>query len=190
MTKRVKDEIKLEGVRLIWRNFAGEARQYNAEGKRNFAIPLDEETAKHMRDLGWNVKSKETEFDGVMETLHHISVNVKMDGKVPPKIFVITKSKNRRNALDEDTVSMLDWAEFDTVDVILRPYNWVVNGNEGVSAYLKTLFAVLHEDDLEKKYAHIPEDDGTLAIEAADGVLDLDDTDYWETDEEQKAIEA
>lgn len=180
---RVDEEIKLENVRLIYRNFAGEERQFNVAGQRNFAIPLDEDLATHLAGIGWNVKKKERVVDGEIETLYHLPVKVKMDGRVPPKVFTITKSKNRRNQLDEDTVGMLDWAEYETVDVILRPFNWDVNGKQGVTAYLKTLFMVLHEDELELKYSHIPEDGDPLALE--DGsVIDLDPDQYWESSNE------
>jgi hypothetical protein len=180
---RVDEEIKLENVRLIYRNFAGEERQFNVAGQRNFAIPLDEDLANHLSAIGWNVKKKERVIDGEIETLYHLPVKVKMDGRVPPKIFTITKSKNRRNQLDEETVGMLDWAEYETVDVILRPFNWDVNGKQGVTAYLKTLFMVLHEDELELKYSHIPEDGDPLALE--DGsVIDLDPDQYWESSNE------
>lgn len=158
--KRVEEEIKLEGVRLIWRNFAGEEKPFNAAGKRNFAIPLEEELAKELAAIGWNVKEKEK--DG--EMLYHLPVTVKF-GKKPPRLFMITKSKNKRTPLDEDTAMLLDVAEFENVDVILRPYNWDVQGKQGVSAYLKTLFATIREDELELKYDHIPIDGAPLEIE-------------------------
>lgn len=196
--KRVNDEIKLEGVRLIWRNFAGEAKQFNDAGKRNFAIPLEADLAGVLYETGWNVKEKEKVNDeGQMERLYHLSVTVKMDGRVPPRIFMISRTANnepRRTPLDEDTVALLDYAEFDSVDVILRPYNWKNSrGEQGVSAYLKTLFATLHQDDLEKKYAHIPIE-GALELEAGDDADTLSDTgwvnddseDPWATNEERE----
>lgn len=179
--KRVENEIKLEDVRLIWRNFAGEERTFNAAGKRNFAIPLAEPLAQELRELGWAVKEKEREG----EMLYHLPVTVKF-GKKPPRIFMITKSKNKRTPLDEDTVMLLDYAEFDLVDVIIRPYNWDVQGKQGTTAYLKTLFATIHEDDLEKKYAHVPIEGEPLEIES---FIDVEGGD-WVDDEEQLSIEA
>lgn len=168
--KRVNDEIMLEDVRMIWRNFAGEEKQYNAKGKRNFAIPLEDELAHQLLELGWNVKSKTRVNDeGAEETLHHLPVTVKMDGRVPPRLFMVTKSRNSRVLLDEETVQLLDYAEFDKVDVKLRPFNWDVQGKQGVSAYIKNGFFTLREDELELKYADVAIEDGSagrLAIEA------------------------
>lgn len=186
MAKRVKDDLRLEDVRLIFRNFAGEETPYNAKGKRNFAIALEEELALELEELGWKVKGKTKEIDGVEQTLYHLPVTVKMDGKVPPRIFMITKSKNRRTALDEDTVGLLDYAQFDMVDAVIRPFNWDVQGQQGVAAYLKLMFATIHEDDLELKYAHIPLDDDTpLELE---NIIDVEAE--WVDDNDPKAIEA
>ena len=38
-------------------------------------------------------------------------------------------------------------------DVIIRPYNWEVNGKRGVAAYLVSLFAHVQVDELEEKYS-------------------------------------
>jgi hypothetical protein len=179
--KRVEKEIKLEDVRLIWRNFAGEERPFNAKGKRNFAIPLDEPLALELAEIGWAVKAKPQD-DG--STLYHLPVTVKMDGRMPPRIFMITKSLNKRTPLDEDTVMLLDYAEFDLVDVILRPFNWDVSGKQGVAAYLKTMFAFIHEDDLEKKYSHIPVDGSPLEIE---NVIDVEAE--WVDDDEPLGLD-
>jgi hypothetical protein len=54
-------------------------------------------------------------------------------------------------------VSILDWADFAKVDLIMSPYKYDVNGNQGVSAYLKTIFVTIREDELEQRYADVPE---------------------------------
>lgn len=185
--KRVTEEIKLEGIRMMWRNFRGEKKQFNEAGKRNFAIPLDEELALELSAIGWNVRMKEKENDeGRLEKLYHLSVNVKMNGKNPPRIFMITMNLDgepRRTQLDEDTVGLLDFAEFDNVDVIIRPYNYDFNGKKGVAHYLKTLFATLHVDDLEKKYGHIPIESGTLELEAGEDGDIIDVEGEWVEDD-------
>lgn len=194
--KRVTEELKLEGCRLMWRNFAGEKRLYNENGKRQFAIPLEEPLALTLREIGWNVrdnskKVEEAKLQGnELELLYHLDVTVKMDSKNPPRIFLISKrwdeveqmEKPSRTLLDEDTVGLLDVARFANVDLILRPYNWEMSGKKGVSAYLKTLFAELEQDELEQKYAHIPIDNEQLAIEAPDDILDGEVLAEWEDD--------
>lgn len=173
--KRVTEDLKLENIRPMWRNFAGEKRLYNESGKRIFSIPLDEPLALELREIGWNIRdnSKKVKEDPNKELLYHLDVTVKMDGKRPPRIFMITKSQNRRTQLDEDTLVLLDYAEFDLVDVIIRPFNWDVQGKQGVAAYLKTGFFTIHEDDLEKKYSHVPIDNAAAPLEI-ENVIDVE----------------
>jgi hypothetical protein len=62
-----------------------------------------------------------------------------------------------RTSLGEEEINLLDWAEIKTADVIFRPYNWEVSGKTGVKAYLVSLFVTIKEDELELKYADIPD---------------------------------
>jgi hypothetical protein len=84
-------------------------------------------------------------------------------GKNPPRIVLIT-SRGKTN-LDESMVSLLDWADIENVDMIVRPYNWDVNGKTGIKAYVKSLYVTIREDELELKYLDVP-DSGQSAIMA------------------------
>lgn len=188
--KRVDDPISLRDVRMIKRNFAGEERlPYNTAGKRNFVIPLDPELALQLREIGWKVwdNSNQVATGNAEELAYFLTVTVKF-GKIPPRLFLITKSKNRRTPLDEDTVMLLDVAEFDKVDVIIRPFNWDVSGKQGVSAYLKTGYFILHEDELDLEYAHIPLDGEPLEIEnIIDAHSELDTG--WVEDQDMETLD-
>lgn len=185
--KRVENELKIEGARLIFRNFGGEKKLYNEEGERNFAIALDEETALSLKEIGWAVVTRERTDDlGRTENLYHLPVKVNMKGRIPPKFWVIIKSKNIRTPLDEDMLTMLDYAEFDIVDVLIRPYNWgPIQGKFGTAAYIKIGFFVLHEDDLELKYADIPIEE-TLAIESGVEDAEIVSESEWAVDPEDE----
>lgn len=143
--------VMMEGVRIIFRNFSGKEGQYNREGDRNFAVLLDDKTAEAMAADGWNVKwlkPREEDEDEVPQAYLQVSVNFK--GR-PPRIVIIT-SRGRTN-LDEGSVEMLDWADIQNVDLIVRPYEWSVNDKTGIKAYLQSIYATIEEDELEKKYA-------------------------------------
>jgi hypothetical protein len=145
--------VLMEGVRIIFRNFAGKEGQYNREGDRNFAVLLDEKVAAAMAEDNWNVKwlrpRSEEEDDGPQAYLP-ISVNFK--GR-PPRIVLIT-SRGRTN-LDEGQVETLDWVDILNVDLIVRPYEWTVNGKSGVKAYLQSIYVTIEEDPLEIKYSDL-----------------------------------
>jgi len=144
----------MEGVRIIFRNFAGKEGQYNREGDRNFAVLLDDKTAAEMDADGWNVKwlrpREEDEEDATQQAYLPVSVNFK--GR-PPRVVLIT-SRGRTN-IDEDQIEMLDWADIINVDLIVSPYAWTVNDKSGIKAYLQSLYVTIQEDPLELKYSEL-----------------------------------
>lgn len=147
-------QIVMEGVRIIFRNFEGKEGQYNRLGDRNFAVLLDNETAEELTKDGWNVKwlKAKEEYNEPEQAYLQISVNFK--GR-PPRVVMI--NSRGRTDLDEDTVDTLDWIDIANVDLIVRPYEWSVNGKSGIKAYLKSLFVTVDEDELEIKYSNVPD---------------------------------
>ena len=116
--------VLMEGVRIIFRNFAGKEGQYNREGDRNFAVLLDDTVANAMAEDEWNIKwlrPRSEEEGDTPQAYLPISVNFK--GR-PPRIVLIT-SRGRTN-LDESQVETLDWVDILNVDLIVRPYAWTV----------------------------------------------------------------
>jgi hypothetical protein len=162
----VNSNITIENARIGFRNFTGKESQFNRAGSRNFCIFLEPELAKTLASDGWNVKYLEPR-DPDEDRQAYLPVEVKYL-RYPPKITLITAGTGRQ-FLDEDTVNILDWAEFESVDLIVRPYNWELNGKKGVKAYLKTMYVTIVEDELAKKYRDVP-------ISGTAG----DDSDTWE----------
>jgi hypothetical protein len=143
--------VTMEGVRIIFRNFSGKEGQYNREGDRNFAVLLDEKTAKAMEKDGFNVKVLQPREEGD-EPQPYLPVAVNFKGR-PPRVVMIT-SRGRTN-LDEESVGALDYADIINVDLIVRPYEWAVSGKSGVKAYLQSIYVTIQEDALELKYADL-----------------------------------
>lgn len=172
-TNRV-NPIVMQDCRLLFRNFSGEAGRFNAPGDRNFNVVLDSAQAEAMIADGWNVKYLQPREEGE-NPVPRLQVSVHF-GKNPPRIVLIT-SKGK-TALDETMVNILDWAEFDNIDLIVRPYPWEVNGRTGIKAYLKSLYATLHEDELELKYADVPDyplpDSARNVIQATSEILAIE----------------
>jgi hypothetical protein len=150
--------ITLEDARIVFRNFSGKEGQYNREGDRNFSVVLDDEMADDLEKDGWNVKRKPPREEGD-ENFNHLSVTVSFKGR-PPRLVLISYGGGetpRRTTLDEETCDILDWADMKTVDMIIRPYEWAVNGKTGTKAYLHAIYVTINEDLLERKYAGVPE---------------------------------
>lgn len=153
-TIKNNNDVAIEDARIIFRNFTGRQNKYNAPGNRNFCAVVDAVTAQKLTDIGWNVRILAPRDDQDDPT-YYIPVSVAYKYN-PPKIYMIT-SRNKVE-INEELVDSLDYAEINTVDLILHPYNWQVNGNRGIKAYLKTMYVVLEEDEFAEKYAGV--DDG------------------------------
>ncbi len=195
--KRVEDELVLRDIRMLYKNFPGKKSDYNDEGQRNFSVWLTNAQAMHLQQLGWNPKLIKRTADRPEEDREwHLKVNVSYNN-VPPRIFLITKSTNSRNPIDEEFVHRLQGGVYDKVDVTLSPYNHKMNGG-GVTAYLRTMYCILHEDPLDLEYAdyQLIGGDSQVAIENSrrgplelesgdDGIIVVGDT-GWEEDEQEE----
>lgn len=147
--------ISIENARILFRNFAGKENKFNAKGKRNFCLLLDSDVAEELKDVGWNVKYLNPR-DPEDPPQAYIQVAVAFDN-FPPNIWMITG--NKKTKLDEDSVSVLDYAEIENIDIIVRPYTWEVNGKGGIKAYVKNMYVTIVENEFEKKYQGF-EDEG------------------------------
>ena len=155
--KFVKKTIDVENATIIWKNFAGKPDKYNAAGgKRTFTVLFDEAFGQQLAEDGWNIGFLEPREPGD-PTKAKLQVQVSFKN-IPPRVVLISGDKQEN--LDEDTVSMLDWIEIENVDVIIQPYNWVMNEgtkNEkrGVSAYLKAIYVTSVVDTFAAKYGEV-----------------------------------
>lgn len=146
MSKR--KNVTLEDVRLVFRNFAGEEKQYNKQGDRNFCVLLDSDTASYMMSEGWNVKFLKPKDEGE-EPQAYIKVAVSYKNR-PPKLVMITS--RGLTYLGQDEAELLDHVDIETADVTLNPYEWDVNGGQGVKAYAVSVYVKIVEDYLELKW--------------------------------------
>lgn len=150
--------ISIENARIGFKNFSGMERgKFNPEGRRNFCVFLENDLAHMLERDGWNVRWLEPR-DDQEDPQGYLQVAVSF-GNIPPKIVTITS--NGQTILDEETVGSLDWAEIETIDLIIRPYHWVMhegtrNEKSGVKAYIKAMYVKIVEDQFETKWLNPP----------------------------------
>ncbi|HAQ03033.1 MAG: hypothetical protein US15_C0010G0011 [Candidatus Moranbacteria bacterium GW2011_GWF1_36_4] len=145
----------VKNAKIAFRNFSGKEGKFNPAGRRNFCLLLDADFAKVLVEDGWNVKTL-TPRDPADSPQDYLQVSVSYaNPQFIPKMVMITSGG--KTMLEEDTISLLDWAEIENIDLVIRPYNWDVNKKKGVKAYVKSMYISLIEDELEKKYRDVPD---------------------------------
>jgi hypothetical protein len=158
--KRVMSNFKVEGAKIIFKNFSGKETEYNNAGNRNFGVLISDADAESLAADGWNVKKLKADEDGYMQPW--LPVKVKF-GDYPPIVYIVydTDAGMRKHKLEEDTINQLDWSRIDYADIIIRPYNYPARSGRaaGVAAYVKSMYVHIEKDDLEAKYDAIPEND-------------------------------
>lgn len=137
--------LRIENARIIWRNFSGSQKRYNAEGLRNFHVVLDQPTASVLLKDGWNIKSHPAREEGEPEW-YSLKVAVRFDN-YPPSI--IMKSGKIRTQLDESMLGILDWAEITDLKLMINGSRYKTLTNEGIKAYLSRMVVTISSSDFE-----------------------------------------
>lgn len=151
-TTHRNESITIQDAKILFRNLAGQERQYNSEGTRNFSVVLSPEEADEYKKRGWRVKQLKPQEDGTPGD-YHLKVNVNYKTGRPPRVVLLTSQG--RTDLGPDEVAMIDVADIEKADLVLNGWYSDLNGG-GYSAYLKTMFVKIREDELELLYASVP----------------------------------
>ena len=159
----VGDVRTIQDADILWPNFSGAKDKFNNEGDRNFNLRLTRQEADEFTDEGWNVKCKlarpnDPDQDGEERCVLKVTVNY---GNRPPKIVMIGSKTRNRTELGADIAGLIDSAEIVECDLSFVPYFWYIKATDsmGVAAYLKTMYVVVREDELDQKWAEEPVED-------------------------------
>lgn len=146
--------INLENVRIGFKNFEGKEGKFNKAGDRSFAVFLDMEVAEELARDGWNVKfpkERTGNFDPDEEDTRNPYLSVAISSRAYPSNIILVSGETP-SKLEEDQFQMLDWAELENVDLVIRPYTYEVHGKAGIKAYLKTGYFTIVTDAFAHKY--------------------------------------
>ncbi len=147
------EPVFLKNVQIRWRNFEGRGSAYNADGKRNFVVELDEETAVKLYEGGWNVKLSKPNDEG--EQSAFLPVEANYGGRTMPEVFLVHgKSKE---LIPEDLLHIVDGVEIAHCNVYIRPYDWKMARGSGRKAYLHTIAVVIQPNPVHLMYQDLEE---------------------------------
>lgn len=167
MTKRIPN-LFLEGVEVLpgsFRNFAGRGDRYNKEGNRNFNVIISDETfAQELIRDGWNLRPMKPRDEDEPDAPPRYKLNIcvsfrELKGLPPTKVYLY--SGRKKTLLDEETIDTLDYAEYHTADLTIRPRLWTDDktGERKIKAYLQEMHVVIEANRWADKYAKYDEED-------------------------------
>ena len=135
-----------------FRNFRGEKRKFNDEGKRNFnlALKLPTEALDDLAALGLNIKELQANEEYGDDPLRFVKVNVAYGGKVPPELYLVSGKKVKE--LTQGELGLLDGARFSNVDLIIRTYH---RDEDTCTLYLQKGYFTIEQDPISAKYANM-----------------------------------
>lgn len=150
-----KSTITITNAEIFVRNLSGKPGPYNQRGERYCCVFLDSDVAEKLRHDGWNVKTTKPR-DDYDEPRDYIQVFARYDNFPPNIVLVTSRSKTK---LDENDIGLIDWADIDNVDLIIRPYDWTLKqtGQSGRKAMIKTMYVTIVENELDAKYSNVPD---------------------------------
>lgn len=167
---RPSEDITMEGVQIRIRNFSGKEGQYNVKGQRNFLVLINDDVAADLDKAGWNVKFLKPKEEGDAPQAF-LKVKVNLNGEPKPRFVLVTSRGKTRLDPDESSMTILDWSDIIECDLIINPYHYDFNGNQGITAYLRAGYFKIQEDELDLKYAETPDTESaqsTVRFESLD----------------------
>ena len=130
--KRVENEWMLEDCTIgrgVWRNFEGSVG--------SFTVFLPEELFLALQEEGWYVKDRTAKYEEGDTRRFQLEVSYGYD-MYPPRITMYA-ADGTSTLLNKESISLLQSADFEKVDLTIRPRNWSRDGSSGVKAYVKEM---------------------------------------------------
>lgn len=148
--------IHISDARIIWKNFAGEAKHYYRKGEYGFTLIIpDTEIAEALQNdknkygVGWNVKISEPREVGEAPFIK-LPVKINHEGRAPIDIYLEVNGKVTK--LDKESSAMLDEISIRSVDLDIAP-----NDGEGTygpyrTAWLRSIWVYQEVNRFADRY--------------------------------------
>lgn len=136
-----------------FRNFRGEKRRFNDEGKRNFnlALNLPEEALQDLAATGLKIKELAGNEEYGDEPTRFVKVNVAFGGRVDPELYLCC-GRNKPKLLTQNELGLLDGARFTNVDLSIRTYH---RDESTCTLYLQKGYFTIEQDPISAKYENL-----------------------------------
>lgn len=145
------EDVELEDVQVkwAWSHFDGRAEGLNQEGDHNFTIILPKETAEILAEEEWAIKENSGYEEGdPPEYTLKIRISYRYEA---PRVFLLKGTRKIR--ADESDLADIKRSTCERIDVIITPSRWVrPNGETGITAYAKELYAKVRQSRFSEMY--------------------------------------
>lgn len=145
--KRGREKLFIEDAELIFTNFAGREKKFNAEGKRNFCVYIDNDTAKYLEEKHYTIKWDERRNPDD-DPVPFIRVNIKYNEKFPqldPEAYKVTS--RGATPVREENIGDFDMEEMENVNLIINLYTREnEDGSVSTTGYLNSIVAKIEEN--------------------------------------------
>ena len=149
----------IKDAEIYFKNFRGkELPIYNPSGKRTFCVRIDGRKAKKLKKEGWAIKEvyinkSQTKKRWILPvTIYDTWADTKLNSQAiqhtrhlprssrSSKEFAIIGNEDLRlcKQLSHHSMGLLDIANITNSQMVIRGYEWDVNGKQGIKAFLRT----------------------------------------------------
>lgn len=129
----------IKDAEIRFKNFRGKESTFNPAGRRNFWVRIDGRKAKKLKKEGWAIKELRLENGKKRWFLPVTIYESWADTKMNSKVVVIMSDGALKvcKQLNDHSLGLLDIVDIEHFNMVIRGYEYNVNGRHGIKAYLR-----------------------------------------------------
>lgn len=131
----------IKDAEIYFKNFRGRELPFNPAGKRTFCVRIDGRKARKLKKDGWSIKTMYINRSRT-KTRWYLPVTIYesyADTKINSKVVAIISGGNIKTCklLHGNSLGLLDVVDIEHLNMVIRGYEYNVNGRHGIKAYLR-----------------------------------------------------